>query len=205
MVAVVTFENRSAYINELNEMHRHRKQIFVDFLKWDVPVVDGQYEIDQFDTEDAVYLLVLDPDTNAHLGSVRLLPSERPHLLGEVFPFLCEEGVPTGDDIWEITRLCTAPGAPLPKVILGQIAAALMEFGLRFGVCQYTCVAHLTWLNQMLAVGWTCEPLGLPKMYNDEQIGAMIIHANVEGLELFRERLGVYAQPLELSPLRRAA
>jgi acyl-homoserine lactone synthase len=76
---------------------------------------------------------------------------------------------------------------------------------LLFGIRQYTCVAHLAWLNQMLAVGWTCEPLGLPQFYNDEQIGAMVIHANIEGLELFRQRLGVYAQPLELPTLRQAA
>ena len=46
-------------------MHRDRKKIFVDALKWDVPVVDGQYEIDQFDTDDAIYLLASMPQRSA--------------------------------------------------------------------------------------------------------------------------------------------
>lgn len=200
MVTVVTHENRQSYKGELDAMHRHRKQIFVDFLKWDVPVIDGQFEMDQFDNEDAVYLLVLDPVTQAHLGSVRLLRSTNPHLLGEIFPYLCDGGVPVSDEVWEITRLCTAPGAAEPKVILGHIAAGLMEFGLLYGVREYTCVAHLAWLNQMLAVGWDCEPLGLPQEVNNEQIGAMAIKVTSAALQMFRQRLGV-RQPLLRLPM----
>ncbi len=30
-------------------MFEERKRVFVDLLRWDVPVVAGRYEIDQFD------------------------------------------------------------------------------------------------------------------------------------------------------------
>ena len=34
----------------LRAMFEDRKSIFVDLLKWDVPVLDGHFELDQFDT-----------------------------------------------------------------------------------------------------------------------------------------------------------
>ena len=45
MVDVVTVNNRRNFREPLEAMHRDRKKIFVDGLKWDIPVVDGQYEI----------------------------------------------------------------------------------------------------------------------------------------------------------------
>ncbi|HWU72384.1 MAG TPA: acyl-homoserine-lactone synthase, partial [Sphingomonas sp.] len=35
----------------LRRMFEARKEVFVDLLGWDVPVLDGRYEIDQFDDE----------------------------------------------------------------------------------------------------------------------------------------------------------
>lgn len=64
MVNLVTSYNRSKFRTPLEAMHRDRKKVFVDALKWDIPVVDGQYEIDQFDTDAAIYLVALDQLTN---------------------------------------------------------------------------------------------------------------------------------------------
>ena len=44
----------------LRSMFEARKSVFVDLLKWDVPVLDGRYEIDQFDDGHATYLIVAD-------------------------------------------------------------------------------------------------------------------------------------------------
>ena len=41
----------------LRAMFEARKRVFVDLLKWDVPVLDDAYEIDQFDTPVASYLV----------------------------------------------------------------------------------------------------------------------------------------------------
>src|SRR3546814_5073717 len=61
-------------------MFAARKSVFVDLLKWDVPVLEGRYEIDQFDDEYARYLILADRG-DGHLGSARLLPTMRPHIL----------------------------------------------------------------------------------------------------------------------------
>lgn len=70
-------------------MFEQRKRVFVDLLRWDVPVLVGRYEIDQFDNDCAVYIVIADAE-GEHLASVRLLPTCRDHILGTIFPELCE-------------------------------------------------------------------------------------------------------------------
>ena len=206
MVNLITSYNRSKFRAPLEAMHRDRKKIFVDALKWDVPVVDGQYEIDQFDTDEALYLVALAPDRQRHLGSVRLLPTTGPHLLSEVFPFLCEKGVPVGEDIYEITRLCTAPARDIePKLIRRRLATAMCEFGLLYGINKYTCVTHIQYLTHLLAVGWECEPLGEPQRVGDDVVGALSISITPATLQLFREKLGTRRPVLELDAFAVAA
>ncbi len=205
MIRIVGAKNREALAPELQSMHRHRKQVFVDFLKWDIPVIDGQYEIDQFDNDDAVYLMVSDPQTRAHLGSVRLLPTQCPHLMSEIFPFLCDGAPPNSEDVWEITRLCTAPKVADPSTVRRHLCTALMEYGLLHGIRRYVSVTHMAFLAQVLAVGWNCEPLGLPQMVNGEEIGAIAIEVSAESLSHFRKSLGLKRPLIALSDQAQAA
>ena len=207
MVDVVTANNRHKFRTAVDAMHLDRKRIFVDSLKWNIPVVDGKYEIDQFDTSNAVYLLALDEKKETHLGSVRLLPTNRPHLLGEVFPMLCDDGVPTGDDIWEITRLCTAPHLRGRDawLVRSYLAVGMVEFALLYGINKYTCLAETSWLSSIMAVGWECEPLGLPKDINGENVGALQIHVTPATLQLFRQKMGWRHPVLELDSIAQAA
>ena len=92
----------------LRGMFAARKQVFIDQLKWDLPVLDGRFELDQFDTPDARYLILLDPHDLRHRASARLLPTTAPHLLGDIYPHLCTDGPPTGTSMWEISRFCQA-------------------------------------------------------------------------------------------------
>lgn len=194
MVQVVSRENRPSFARALAGMHRHRKSVFVDQLGWDVPVVEGVYEIDQYDDEAAVYLLVLDA-AGEHLGSVRLLPTSGPHLLAQVFAHLCEGEVPQGDDIWEITRFCTSPAATDPATVRRQLMVGVIEFALLYGVRRYTMVTHLQFLSRLLAVGWDCRPLGLPSPDGADHVGAMEISVTPETLSLVRGRVG-FSAPL---------
>jgi acyl-homoserine lactone synthase len=52
-------------------MFEERKRVFVDLLRWDVPVIAGRYEIDQFDNDRAVYIVVTGDD-GEHRASARL-------------------------------------------------------------------------------------------------------------------------------------
>lgn len=192
MVAIVNQQNRLDHAATVAQMHRDRKTVFVDGLKWDVPVVDGIYEIDEYDTEDAVYLIAADPVTGAHLGSVRLVNTAGPHLLGDKFAYLCAEAVPTGDDIWEVTRLCTTPGLA-PGVALQirmTLTMALMEYGLANGISRYTMMTRMSYLSTVLAVGWNAEPLGMPADVAGDPVGALQIAVDVATLGRLRQMYG---------------
>lgn len=187
MPTVVTSNNRHDHGAMLDAMHADRKRVFVDQLKWQLPVT-GDREIDEYDTADAIYLIVQDPVTAGHLGSVRLVPTSGPHLLGDKFACLCDVGVPTGDGIWEITRLCTTPEVSGGRAlaIRMQLVLALVEFGQLAGVRSYTMMTHMAYLPALLAVGWDLEPLGLPHDIGGEQIAALRITLHPETLGKLR-------------------
>src|SRR3546814_5685824 len=44
----------------MTSMFADRKRLFVDLMRWSVPVVDDHYEIDQFDNAEAVYLIAIE-------------------------------------------------------------------------------------------------------------------------------------------------
>ncbi|MDB5426995.1 MAG: putative autoinducer synthesis protein [Phenylobacterium sp.] len=187
MIQLIEAADRAAFESQLAEMYRERKRVFVDRLGWEVPVVAGEFEIDQFDTDRAVYVLALDPG-GAQLGSARLLPSTGPTLLSEVFPHLCERGVPEGDDVWEITRMCTHPGIADAKLVRQKLMVGMVEFALLNGIRRFTLVSHIPYLSALLAIGWDCEPLGLPQEHAGQMVGALVVNVTPDTLSLLRMR-----------------
>jgi N-acyl-L-homoserine lactone synthetase len=160
----------------LRAMFAARKEVFVDLLRWDIPVLDGRFEIDQFDDEHASYLVVTDP-AGRHLASARLLPTTRPHILADFYAPLCDDAVPRGPDIYEVTRFCLDRhiDARARRMARDQLAIAIAEFGLAEGITLYTGVAEVGWLEQILAFGWRAYPLGEPKQIGGMRLGALAI------------------------------
>lgn len=190
----------------LRQMFEARKQIFVDLLKWDVPVLDGRFELDEFDDEYANYIIVTDREGN-HLGSARLLPTVRPHILGDLFPQLCAGPVPAGANVFEITRFCLdrSQGALKRRETRNRLVSALVSFALDHGIRTYTGVAEMAWLQQILAFGWDCRPLGAPLQLRGRLTGALAIRISSETPALL-EQNGIWcAEALDLAPLAAAA
>ncbi|WP_457354258.1 acyl-homoserine-lactone synthase [Sphingomonas sp. UYP23] len=160
----------------LRAMFAARKSVFVDLLKWNVPVLDGRYEIDQFDDVHAHYLVLTDYD-GVHLASARLLPTVRPHILGALYPELCEDVPPTGPAIFEITRFCLDRRlrAPERRAARDTLVAALVDYALAQRISAYTAIAELGWFQQILAFGWHCVPLGLPQNVSGAPLAALQI------------------------------
>jgi N-acyl-L-homoserine lactone synthetase len=165
----------------LDAMFRDRKRVFVDLRKWQVPVVDGQFEIDQFDGPRTIYCIATD-ETGAHHGSIRLIPTDTAHILGDLFPQLCCGAVPRGPDIYELTRGCLSPRlkATERRTIRNALTTAVVEYGLYRGIRSYTCIADSGWLSQILALGWDCRPLGLPMTIDRTMTGALCIDISPE-------------------------
>jgi N-acyl-L-homoserine lactone synthetase len=187
-VRIVNRDNSDAFGAQRMEMFAARKQVFIDGLKWDLATTDGLYEIDEYDHEDTVYLIVADPNTGSHLGSVRLLPTDGPHLLGDKFAQLCEDGVPRAADVYEITRLVTRPGLSREEArqVRQKLAVAVFEYALAHDVRHFTMMTHMVFLSAVIAMGWNCEPLGLPQEMDGVLVAALRIDVDAPSLARLR-------------------
>lgn len=88
----------------LFSMHRLRKKVFQDRMKWSVHVTKNGLEIDQFDISDAVYLLAVDHEERVR-GSWRLLPSTGPTMIRDIWSqSLSSNPMPSRNDVWEASR-----------------------------------------------------------------------------------------------------
>lgn len=178
----------------LRSMFADRKRLFVDLFGWDVPVVDGEYEIDQFDNAHTVYLVAADAD-GQHEASMRLFPSTRPHMLGTLFPHLCPFGVPAGETTWESTRLCLPQrhGAERRRALRNRLISAMVDVALERGIERYTGVIPDPFRKEVLAMGWQAEPLGPAVRIPGGPIGAFLIHIRPDTPERLRWT-GVYTR-----------
>jgi len=206
VVLLVDTSTESGSDAVFRSMFAARKRVFIDLLKWDLPVLAGQYEVDEFDNAHARYLILTDTDHN-HLASARLLPTVRPHILGDIFPALCAGPPPRAPGIWEITRflLDRSLRAAERRALRNWLVTAIAEHALRSGIRKYTGVAEMGWLQQILSFGWHCRPLGLPLPHGRGTLGALEIDITPETPALL-EAGGVWSPiPFQEIPARRAA
>ena len=163
----------------VRNMFEARKRVFVDLLKWDVPVLNDRYEIDQFDTPHASYV-ILTGDSVSHRASARLLRTDRAHILGELFPMLCDKDIPAGIHTREITRFCIEPTLSRAdrRMARNQLVTALVQHALAEGVTDYTAVANLAWYRQIAEFGWKCQALGPPRYIDGE--GLLALHIQID-------------------------
>lgn len=185
MVRVITGHNARAYSQLVAAMHRDRKRVFIDTLRWNLPH-EADRELDQFDNEHAEYLILQDRATGDHLASLRLLRTDRPHLMSEVFPYLCEGAVPRGPRIREVTRLCLSPRLRARDRLRARNALinGLVRHVQQQDVRALTGLSELGFLGQVLAAGWDCMPLGLPQTVERSLVGAFQINITADTLGL---------------------
>lgn len=184
----------------LESMFADRKRLFVDLFRWDVPVIDGQFEIDQFDTADTVYIIAADRD-GGHEASIRLMPTNRPHMLACLFAHLCPGGVPTGPTIWESTRLCLPQrhGAERRRILRNALISAMVDVALERGIDRLTGVIPDPFRKEVLSMGWQAEPLGPAVRVPGGPIGAFAVRVGPDTPDRLRWT-GVYTAPSEQVP-----
>lgn len=160
----------------LRAMFQARKEVFIDLLKWELPALGGCYEVDQFDTVDAEYLVLLDQEMQ-HRASTRLLRTDQPHILADLYPHLCAGPVPRGETVREITRFCLDrhQRAAERRCARNQLVTALANHALANGITAYTGVAEQDWFEQIRLFGWACEALGQPLRHGTRWLRALHI------------------------------
>ena len=179
----------------MRAMFAARKEVFVDLLGWQLPVLAGEFELDQFDNEDARYLILSEPD-GTHLASARLLPTTRPHLLDSHFAELSDGPVPRGHAIYEITRFCLDRDltASARRDARDQLVRGLVAFALDNHIATYTGVAEPAWLRQILAFGWDARALGATRLLQGMRLAALRIEITPDTPARL-DRAGIIGQP----------
>jgi N-acyl-L-homoserine lactone synthetase len=187
VIHIITEDNRRVFNDALTQMHRQRKALFVDSMKWPLETC-ADLEIDQFDGPGAIYLVETEPGGRV-LQSARLLPTLQPHLLSEVFSHLCLGEVPRGSNIFEASRFCPAPFVPKGEArrrLLFRMIDAILETGLLFGIGQVSFVASAALTPLALSAGWNVERLGPSKRVARDRLNAMLAEISSAGLARVR-------------------
>jgi acyl-homoserine lactone synthase len=178
-IHVVQRHNRHLYEDHFDPYFRLRHDIYVKQRKWmalDRP--DGR-EIDQFDTDESVYLFCI--DRGRLIGAMRAVPTMSPTLLSEIFPHLSLRGPVQQHDIYELSRVFVIPerrgehAGPRVEMLL---LTAIMEYGISIGLTKFSIVLESWWLPRFQRCGWKAHPLGLPEMIDDMSVLAVLVDCN---------------------------
>jgi acyl-homoserine lactone synthase len=202
MIHVITSANRHLYEAELVAHFRLRHEIYVVERNWkDLARSDG-LERDQFDNQDATYILATDNDQV--IGGSRRVPTTRPHLLSEVFPYLASvRGLPRAVDIYEWTRMFVVKnrreGRTMGGQTRGMVICGVLEHCLDNGITGLTALIEMFWLPLFHSMGWSLVPLGLPELINGEWSIAVKMAINEDTLASTRAFHGI------VGPMRIAA
>lgn len=168
-VHIVTPANRTLYVRQLDQMHRQRQEIFVQRMGWKAIDSGEPLEVDQFDHQHAVYMLLLG-DVGEVLGSARLLPTWKEHMFQTVLaPFVEREGRCSGAGVWELSRWIAGPGhdRETDAECRGYMVTALAEFALTFNAEAIVACTDPRHINLFAELGWPLEIIGGPKSYGE--------------------------------------
>ncbi len=162
MIDCVTWETSHRFGDALVSQHRLRHRVFVERHGWKLPTHNGM-EYDQFDTPAAAYLIWRDEDNEAR-GAARLIPTNRPYMMRELWPqLIIERPLPESPNVWEGTRLCVDRGVTgqLRRHIIAEILCGCLEFGLKNGIEYYIILAPVVVLQGTYGrAGCSIELLG---------------------------------------------
>jgi N-acyl-L-homoserine lactone synthetase len=149
----------------LAKMFRQRYEIFVKEKGWKIKSYNG-IEFDQYDTAETLYLIDLDRYGNV-AASTRMIRTDQPIMLADVFADMCERPIPRGPHCWELTR-----GAMSKNLRgsghYGRIQCGLIEGALLFGVNTGCGLFSVDLLMSKIRSGLDAKPLGQPRMIDGE-------------------------------------
>jgi N-acyl-L-homoserine lactone synthetase len=128
MIKIIPGEWRDRYPRLIDEMHKLRRKVFHDRLKWQVTVI-SRWEIDGYDALNPLYVVALDEDERV-IGGLRLLPTTGFNMLNDTFSELLPDGERFSSPlVWESSRFSvriTGDARTDAKVVSRTTAELLM-------------------------------------------------------------------------------
>lgn len=176
MIEVIHSGNASQFGDLLDKQFRLRHEVFVGERGWSSFDIDGTHEKDQYDDDDAVYLVAAD-DSGTVAGGFRLYPTMLPHMLSEHFPQLVDGALIRRRDVFELTRFAMRKSERRSRHYF-ELLLAIQEYGLMEGLSGFTSVINPLRIPILQGFGLEVEPLGLPKMIENESTIAVLFHVS---------------------------
>jgi acyl homoserine lactone synthase len=173
-----------------DSMLRLRAAVFSERLGWAVKVVAGR-EHDQFDLLGPYYAIA--HDGHQATGCCRLLPSQGPNMLRDIFPALASaSGIPHGSRIIEVSRFAVTRSLPTDTAadrqgfseIPARLVAEVLCFSAQQGMDTVVGVTSAGFERLLCRLGMDIERLGPP-----QRIGPVMSLAF--RLPLHRRNLGI--------------
>ena len=167
MIRIINGANRNDHPAEIAAMHRLRKRVFHDFLKWDV-TVKGDWEIDHYDDVNPTYVLSYSPEGQLR-GSLRLLPTLGPNMLDDTFPVLLGDRPEIRSaEIWESSRFCIEPEISQDRssnqvtIAAAELMCGVGEIGLASGLSHIVTVTDVFLERMFRRMGCPGERIAEP-------------------------------------------
>lgn len=203
MFKAISRANAHLHSHTIESMYRLRHDVFIKRLGWDLDGQEGK-ERDQFDHDDAVYL-VLENDDQQVIASARMLPTMSPNLLGDIFPNLTYPLLPpTSHNIWEVTRVAVDHRKERHTCqnitnISGALWCSLAEFGLAMNLSHFVSVSDLRLEKILHRVGWDMRRLGDTIDIDGVGVAGEVFNLSHEVLAKLRRNSAITGPVLNLS------
>lgn len=202
MIKLIPGSHRADFHREIAQMHEIRKNVFRDRLNWDVRTLRN-WEIDEFDALNPLYLVSIGTDGSVR-GSLRLLPTTGPNMLGDVFTELLPDGLRIESaTIWESSRFSVDQAAAsersdnLLNRTTGELLTGIVEVGLLAGLTEVVSVYDAMFARILKRAGCAAELIGRPARIDDIMGYAALFEISDRMLQNLRRAAGITSSVLE--------
>lgn len=188
------------YTTLAEEVWRFRHRHFVERFRWeDLRRADNR-EIDEFDRDDAIHLILSDGDRVVAYS--RLLPTLAPHLLSDVYPQLADGfAYPKGRRIYEWTRCVAEQDAMVAGLEASVVLrTGVLEFCLSTGIHSLIVETHPKLVQLLLSTGWDVTPFAPPMELSGSLVVPIQAVASLDALRKHHELYGINGSVLDFHP-----
>jgi acyl homoserine lactone synthase len=214
MIRVIDGRLRHKHANEIDAMHKLRKKVFADRMKWDVSVINS-WEIDGYDALSPIYLICMNQH-NQVVGGLRLLPTTGFTMLNETFSLL----LPDSDRIespliWESSRFCVDQEVDLAIGNTGisratvELGLAMNGIGMQIGLTHIVTVYDAFMHRVLRRAGCAGVPIGPPRMIGRVLTYAVFFEVGLETETTLRRLVeieySVFENQLDVLAMNKAA
>jgi len=163
VIEIVLPEVREHYADQLDQMFRLRFETCIQKWGWKVPGATDGKDIDEFDNEEAVYMLLLSDDRRTVLGCCRFNPTTSPYMISKLWPETCDlQPAPSDPTIWEASRFVVRGGLGSKSdylELMWRLSTGMCEFCVSAGIEQIVWYTDPPFYHTIASVMDT-EPLG---------------------------------------------